>query len=182
MGTERQPPDAVLNLGNYSTLDLADIVEDPDSPDGAFGTWDGNGNTDARVSFATPTGNPTVGAALQEFKVWARTDQGSGSNNVDYSFEVWEFGVQRVVLATGTLTAGDTGTLITGTWNASVLSSANGSAVECALIQTSGGSGNPSMRRGLEIGAVEWNVTFDDDPSAFLKDIIQVTGIVVRSR
>ncbi len=62
-------PDAVLDSTNYSTLNVGDI-DDPgwtrtSDDDDVFGTWDGNGNTNCQVSFATPTGNPTTGAGLQ---------------------------------------------------------------------------------------------------------------------
>ena len=159
MATETQPPDAVLNSANYSTLNIGDIDEDPDSPDGVFGTWDGNGNTDARVSFPTPSGNPAVGADLQEFRVQIR--DGGGVNNADWSLQLWENGVLDSVLATGS-NPGTGGTVVAGTWNASSLGTADGSVVECALIQTAGAAGSPGNRNEIEVGAFEWNVTFDE--------------------
>jgi hypothetical protein len=158
MATERQGPDGVLDSTNYSTANLADIQDDPDSPDGVFWTWDANGNTICRVSFPTPSGSPTVGADLQEFRAEIRRDGGTGSNSVDWSLELWENGVLDSVLATGTTTS--TSEVISGTWNASSLGTADGSLVELALVQTAGGSGQPATRRGLEVGAVEWNVDY----------------------
>lgn len=158
MATETQAPDAVLDSTNYTTLNIGDIDEDPDSPDGAWGTWDGNGDTICRVSFPTPTGNPTTGAGLQEFRVLIR--ETGGTNSATWSLELWENGAQVSVLATGA-DPGTGGTVVNGTWDASSLGTADGSLVECALVQTAGGSGNPSVRNGIEVGAVEWNVTYD---------------------
>lgn len=159
MPTERRAPDAVLDSSNYTTLNLADIDEDPDSPDGAWGTWDGNGDTICRVSFPTPSGNPTTGAGLQEFRVLIRKTA-SGGFDTPWSLELWENGVLVSVLATGTTTS-LTGEVVSGTWNATSLGTADGSLVECYLAQTSGGAGTPASRRGVEVGAVEWNVTYD---------------------
>ena len=100
MATERQPPDGVLDSTNYSTLNVADIDDDPDSPDGAWGTWDGNGNTDCRVSFPTPTGAPTVGVDLQEFRVLIRKSA-SGGNNPGWTLGLYENGSKIATLATG---------------------------------------------------------------------------------
>jgi len=160
MAAERLAPDAVLNSGNYTTLNLGDIDEDPDSPDGTFGTWDGNGNTDARVSFGTPATSPTTGAGLQEFRVQIRKSS-SGGNSATWSLELWENGViVGSALATGTVTS-TTGVVVSGTWNASSLGTSDGSLVECALIQTGGATGTPGNRRAVEVGAFEWNATVD---------------------
>lgn len=159
MASQTLPPDGVLDSTNYSTLNLADIDEDPDSPDGAWGANDGNGDTICRVSFDTPSNTPTTGADLQEFRVLIRKDS-SGGNNTDWSLQLWENGVQLSVLATGTTTS-TSGEVVNGTWDASSLGTADGSLVECRLEQTGGGTGNPGNRRFIEVGAVEWNATID---------------------
>lgn len=156
MATETRAPDAVLDSLNYTTLTLTDIDEDPDDPDASYGDWDGNGNTSCRVSFGTPTGNPTAGAGLQEFRVLI---QRTGTANLGWSLQLWEGGVQVAELATGTLSAASA--VVSGTWDASLLGTADGSAVECRLQQTSGGTGGG--RQGIEVGAVEWNVTYSAD-------------------
>ena len=157
MATETQSPDAVLDSLNYTTLNVGDIQDDPDSPDGNWGSWDGNGNTDCGVSFPTPSGNPTVGADLQEFRVLIRKSASAGQD-CGWSLELWENGSQVRVLSTGT-TSSTTGEVVAGTWNANELGTADGSLVECYCDQTSGGTGG--NRRGLEVGAVEWNVEYD---------------------
>ena len=161
MATEILVADAILVSSNYTSLATTDIDDDPDSPDGLWGVWDGNGNTTAKVSFPTPTGDPTTGTDIQNFRVHFRADTGSGSNSADWSIELWEniasVSTQVAVLATGSATGSVT---TTATWNASLLTAADGSNVEFALVQTGGGTGSPTARRGLELGAVEWNVDY----------------------
>lgn len=72
MSLETLPPDSILTATNYSVLNLTDINEDPGTPDGVFGTWRGNGNTVATVSFPTPTGELRIGAGKQTFRVQIR--------------------------------------------------------------------------------------------------------------
>jgi hypothetical protein len=179
MPTESQPPDAVLDSTNYSTLNVGDIDEDPDSPDGSWGTWDGNGNTICRTSFGTPTGNPTAGADLQEFRVRIRKTA-SGGNDPGWSLQLYENGVLDSTLATGTLTDShlDPGTVVSGTWDASSLGTADGSLVECRLEQTDGGSGSPGSRRGIEVGALEWNVDYTEAGGSKGQIIGSLGGII----
>lgn len=173
MATETQPPDGVLDSTNYSTLNLGDIDEDPDSPDGAWGTWDGDGNTSCRVSFPTPTGPPTTGTNLQEFRVLVRA---SAARTLGWSLELWENGSQVSVLGTGT-TSSTTGEVLARAWDAVSLGTADGSLVECRLVQTSGGSGGGAA--GIEVGAVEWNVTYSPNAVSGQSDgSATVTGTI----
>lgn len=165
MPTERLAPDALLVQTALSGSVTA-IDDDPDSPAGDWLTYDTavNGNTDCRVSFPTPTGNPTTGAGVQNFRVQIRKNASAG-NSTTWSLQLWENGAQVAELATGTTTS-TTGEVVAGAWNASSLGTANGSLVECRLQQTAGGaSGSGGNRRRIEIGAVEWNVTYDDPPA-----------------
>jgi len=161
MATETILPDGIQSSAQYSTLNLADIDEDPASPDGTFGTWDGNGNTSCVVDFPTPTPTPTTGAGLQTFRVEIRRDGGTGSNSVNWSLELWESGViVGSALATGTTTS--TSEVVSGTWDAASLATSDGSNAQCAMVQTSGGTGGPSARRGLEVGAFAWDVDYTE--------------------
>jgi hypothetical protein len=161
MATERQPPDALLVQTNLSGA-LADIDEDPDTPDGAWLTAiSNNADSICVVSFPTPTGNPTVGAGLQEFKFWVRNT----ANNTAVTWDIYlrESGTRLnggAAIATGTITS-TTGQLKTATWNASLLGTANGSLVEAEFDATKTG-GAPSVRTTGEIGAVEWNVDYTE--------------------
>lgn len=160
MPIEVLAPDGIPVQGEYSALTIADVDEDPDSPDGAWGTWDGQGDSFAHLSFPTPTITPKVGAGLQEFRVLIRKTA-SGGNATTYSIDLYEDATLRANLISGTLTS-TTGEVVSATWDASLLlTDPNGSAVRVAVIQTGGGGGNPSNRRGIELGAVEWLSTYD---------------------
>lgn len=155
--TERQPPDAVLSSTGL-TGGLADIDEDPDSPDGNWMVATGNNvNTDVRTSFATPTGNPTVGVDLQEFKAYVRQYDENQTGTPDCRLELWENGV--LVRAGSDTPVPDGGLLISFTWNANELGTADGSLVECKIVGTKSG-GAPGARNTVDMGAVEWNVTY----------------------
>ncbi len=161
MATERQSPDAISVQTNLAGA-VTTIQDDPDAPDTNWQEYGGAGNTICLVTFPTPTGAPTTGAGVQGFRVQIRKDA-TGDNDPDYSLQLYESGSQvGADLATGTLTDDDLdpGVVVEGTWDAAGLVTADGSAVECRVEQTGGGSGNPSKQRGVEIGAIEWNVDY----------------------
>lgn len=169
MATERQPPDAVLE-SNGLTGGLADIDEDPDSPDENWMVATGNNvNTDVRTSFATPTGNPTVGAGLQEFKVWVEQYDENQDGTPDCRIELWENA--GLIRAGSDTPVPDGGLLLSLTWNANEIGTADGSLVECKIVGTKTG-GSPTTRNTVNMGAVEWNVTYSEagasDPAAFV--------------
>lgn len=156
--TERQPPDAILAQSGFSSCAVTDIDDDPDSPDGLWCTATGNNvNTDIRTSFPTPAGNPTVGANLQEFKTWVRQFDEAQTGTPTARIELWENGV--LVRAGSNASVPDGGLLISFTWNANELATADGSLVECKVVGTKTG-GSPSARNSVEVGAVEWNVDY----------------------
>jgi len=159
LATERLSPDAILELTNL-TGTVSEIQDDPDSPDT---NWlDGvsnNADSVCRASFPTPTGNPTVGANLQEFRVLVRKFGGTGTPTAYVA--LYENGylirAGSEVDVTGAL-------VISLTWNASEIGTANGSLVECRLYGTKAG-GAPSVRATVEVGAVEWNVVYTAGPT-----------------
>ena len=128
MSTERQAPDTLALGTNYISPVVTDIDDDPDSPDASWLAWDGSGNTVCRVTFPTPSGNPTSGAGLQNFRVQIRNDAG-GTNSTDWSLELWENGVQDSVLATGSDPV-EGGAVVAGSWDATSLGTAVGASVE----------------------------------------------------
>lgn len=157
MATERQAPDAVLASANLSN-GLTEIDEDPDSPDGNWMVASGNNvDTDVRTSFPTPTGSPTVGAGLQEFKAWVRQFDEGQSGTPEVHIELWENG--GLVRAGSKENVTTSGHMVTFTWNASELGTADGSLVECKVVGTKSG-GSPGARNTVDVGAVEWNVTY----------------------
>jgi hypothetical protein len=154
VATETLAPDAVLDSTNYSAAALADVDEDPDSPDGNWWTWDGAGDTIARLSFPTPTGNPTTGAGQQEFRAWVRKSAGGGGAT-PVALQLYENG-SKVGSDLDNQNTAPGGTLLVGTWDAADLGTADGSLVEVRIEQTGNGAS-----RGVELGAVEWNVVYD---------------------
>jgi hypothetical protein len=178
MATETLAPDAVLVSTNYTTLNIGDVDEDPAANDGSWGTWDGNGNTVASVSFPTPTGAPTPGAT-QTFRVLIRKVASADAPSTAWSLQLYEGGSSVGVLATGTTTATDPGEVISGTWDAASLGTADGSAVECRLVQTSGGTGG--TRRGIEVGAAAWDVVYSASQSYSITGAVTATVAVLAS-
>lgn len=160
MATEVKYPDSTVtgdsNLsGNHTSVD-----EDADAPLGDWRTASSN-NADsvAAHGFPTPTGNPNTGAGLQNFKIYARlTANGTACT---YNVYLRESGTRLnggAAIATGSLTS-TTGQLITATWDASLLGTADGSLVECEFVVTKSG-GAPASRTSGEIDAMEWNVDY----------------------
>lgn len=158
---ERQSPDALLIQTNL-TGTVAAIQDDPDSPDANWLTYiTNNVNTVTRVSFPTPTGNPTVGADLQQFKIWVRKQPGTGNPTV--SISLYENGALVAEIMAATSVTSLTGQLFSATWNASLLGTADGSLVECYIFGDAVG-GAPATRATVEVGAVEWNVDYTPPP------------------
>lgn len=157
MTAETLAPDVLLTQTNLVGA-LTDIDDDPGSPDGLWLTAsNNNANSVCIVSFGTPTDSPTTGAGVQTFQMWARASP--NARNIDWSMYLLEGGVRRnggTAIATGTLTNGTSGEMVSGTWDAALLSTADGSAVECEVVFTKTG-GSPSNRTTGEVGAVEWN-------------------------
>ena len=155
MATERKSPDAILELTNLSGT-VSEIQDDPDDPDGDWlDAVSDNANTIVRVSFPTPTGSPTVGTDLQEFRALVRKFGGTGTPKA--RIELYENGG---LVRAGTDTDITTDTVLSFKWNANEISNPDGSVVECRVYGTKQG-GAPAVRATVEDGAIEWNVTYD---------------------
>ena len=157
MAAERQAPDAILVQTNLTGA-VTDIDEDPDSPDGNWLTTPGGSNIELVTTFGTPTGNPTAGAGLQEFKAWVRRTNNS-ARVPTMIFEVYDDGSLHATLETDVDVSSTSGEMHSGTWDASGLSSADGSTVELRITAARTG-GSLGDRNCVEIGAVEWNVDY----------------------
>jgi hypothetical protein len=160
MATETIQVDGVLaetNMTDHAggALTTADIAE-AQSNNSVYhkGVADGF----VRYSYPTPSGNPTVGAGLQTFRMVARKDA-TGGNTVTVQVFVYENGSQVADLGTFAITS-TTNATFTKTWNANVLGTADGSLVEIFLDQTDGGVGNPNNRRYPWYDLVEWTVDY----------------------
>jgi len=124
-----------------------DIDDDPDSPDANWVTGSSNA-IDLLVGFTTPSGPPTTGSNAQQFRAWIR--QASNGPNPDWAMDVYENGTLRQsAIATGTISNGTGGELVTGNWTYSGFSNSDGSGVEIKIRQTAGS-------RDIDVGAVEW--------------------------
>lgn len=161
--TERQSPDTILEITNLTPNDVTYIQDDPDGPDD--GNWltriGNNVDTVCRVSFPTPTGNPTVGADLQGFKIWVR-QQPSTAKIPQVRIDLYENGAFVATIMALTDVTSDTGQLFSATWNANLLGTADGSLVECYIF------GDASPQNTVEVGAVEWNVDYTPPPPSIL--------------
>lgn len=162
MATERLSPDA-LTTQTGLTGTVAAIDEDPDSPDASWLTTTNNTNTVCHVTFPSPTGNPTTGAGLQEIKAWVRKT--NHSTNPTAVLDLYENGNLVATLVSSTTISSTTGQMLSGTWDAASLGTANGSLVEARVTGTVGG-GSPGNRASVEIGAIEWNVTYSTTAEA----------------
>lgn len=159
--TERQSPDVLIAQDNL-TGTVTDIQDDPDSPDTNWLTAISNNvNTVCHVSFPTPTGNPTTGAGLQEFKIWVRKDAvgGVGAGIPTVMIDLYENGSFVANIMAASNVTYSTGQLFSGTWDANLLTNADGSAVECYIFGDAVG-GAPNNRVTVGVGAVEWNVDY----------------------
>ena len=165
---QRLPLDVVVSSTNLAGATVPFLEDDPDAPDGNWATRIDKDDTLLHVGFPTPAGDPTQGATLQEFQVLLRKDA-SGGNDPTYDLELWESGggAPLATLVSGATLSSDTGVVVAATWDAALLGTADGSAVELKVVGHRSG-GNPNLRRMVEVGAVEWNVEFDSSVAATL--------------
>lgn len=158
MPTERLAPTSFASTANLNGA-VTDIDEDPDTPDADWMTTTSGGAAGFLANMADPSSAPSTGAGLQEFKLWLRKNA-TGGNTVSFECTIREANTQRAVVIGSTNLADSTaGELFSGTWNASVLGTADGTAVQMRFDQTGGHTGSGGVRRYIEIGAIEWNAT-----------------------
>jgi RHS repeat-associated protein len=72
-------------------------------------------------------------------------------------------------LISGATLTSDTGEVVSATWDASLLGTADGSAAELRVVRIRSG-GNPNNRRTVEVGAAEWNAKLDA-PAASVSEL-----------
>lgn len=126
-------PDSIAASTNLTTT-LANIQDDPDSPDSSWLTaTDATAATDIRVTFPTPAADPY---GQQDFKLWLRKTTGTPTPTVDVS--LYENGSSVALLANDTPITSTSGQLLTLNWSSSSLGTANGSVVECRAVSTAG--------------------------------------------
>ena len=167
-GLQRLPLDVVVSSTNLTGATVANLDDDPDAPDANWATATTVADTSLRAGFPTPPGDPTPGAGLQEFRVLLRKDA-AGGNDPTYDIELWETGggAPLATLVSGATLSSDTGEVVSATWDASLLGTADGSAVELRIVGHRSG-GSPNSWRTVEVGAVEWNVDHQGAPGSEL--------------
>lgn len=89
------------------------------------------------VGFATPANAPAAGANLQAFWIYVKANAAidSGASAPSLKCELYEGGVLKADLGTKRIKS-STGQWVFFSWNAALLGTANGSAVECKLTAT----------------------------------------------
>src|SRR5439155_17734942 len=97
--TESRLPDTLLESSGFAAIALADIDEDPTTPDAAWANASSNDvDTTVRVGFPTPSGSLT---GRQSFRAFVRKNAVSGSGTPAARIDLYENGGR---LATGTET------------------------------------------------------------------------------
>ena len=142
----------MVSSSNLTGATVANLDDDPDDPDADWATATALGNTELRLGFPTPSDASVTGADLQEMRVLLRKDAAAGTDPT-YDIELWETGggAHLATLASGVSLTSEVGTVESVTWDASLLGTVDGSAVELRII------GTASVDRSVEVGAVEWD-------------------------
>lgn len=145
------------SIESHSGFSSAPTVAQVNSDNGTYATAASSTADPAlRVGFDTPTGPPTTGAGLQTFNAKVRKTTNDFGETPTARLELWETGGISA-LATGTdtsVTLNSSDTTVTLTWDASLLATADGSAVECRLVCFAGGSGGGT--RSVDVDYIEW--------------------------
>lgn len=160
MTAETQRPNGELSDVGLVASDYTDHDEDPDVSSVTIAATDNNTSTEYGVDFPTPTGNPTVGADLQEFRAGVEEFDSGQTGTPQARIELWENGA---LVRAGTDTNVSTYAVLSFTWNANELATADGSLVQMKVIGTKSG-GSPGARNTVNIGHMEWNVDYSGDP------------------
>jgi len=156
MATETLRPDSEVEDTGLVTNSELDHDEDPDVSSATVNATGNNINTFWRGGFPTPTGDPTVGTDLQEFRVGVEEFDSGQGGTPDASVQLFENGS---LVRSGSSVPVTSYAVLSFKWNANELATADGSLVECRLQGIKSG-GSPSNRNSVRIGHMEWNVTF----------------------
>lgn len=159
MATENLYPDLLITQTNL-TGTVANIDDDPDSPDGNWLVPTSNsGNTVCEVSFPDASGDLNTGTASQQFRIQV----GAYGNSVSpdaVSVDLYEGTTLRAnlysVTNTDFATAASGGQVLVLDWDAASLSSQAGTTDVRVRITTTADTSPPPQIATLGIGAVEW--------------------------
>lgn len=174
MGTETLVPNGELSDSGLSTSTHTDHDLDPDVSSVVIAATSNNTDTEYGVNFPVPTGDPTVGTDLQEFRAGVSEFDSGQSGTPTARIELWENGT---LVRAGPDTNVSTYAVLSFTWNANELSTADGSLVQCKVIGTKTG-GSPSTRNTVNIGHIEWNADYTAAADVLTADDVQSTSEV----
>ncbi len=156
MATETLRPNGELSDSGLVANDYTDHDEDPDVSSVTINATGNNTSTEYGADFPTPSGDPTVGVGLQEFRVGVEEFDSGQSGTPTARIELWENGS---LVRAGSNTNVSTYAVLNFTWNANELSTADGSLVQLKVIGTKTG-GSPGTRNTVRIGHIEWNADY----------------------
>lgn len=157
MAAETHRPDGQLSCAGLATCDVLEHDDDPDVSSVTVNATGNNTHTEYGIDFPTPSGNPTVGADLQEFRAGVEEFDSGQTGTPKARIELWENGV---LVRAGTNVNVSVYAVLSFTWNANELATADGSLVQCKVIGVKSG-GSPSARNTVRIGHIEWNAEVD---------------------
>lgn len=153
--TTRIAPDGILAQKNYKKISVADIAGDPSNPTGLWAQWDKSGDTEVLAKFPPPPTNPS---GTQVFEVLIRKAGGPGGRKQAWQLELWENKDGVLVLSYDwNVDLPEEGLVVSGSFDASILTDPTGSQVQCKMRQVLDGAyGPPKDRRSIEVGGMVW--------------------------
>lgn len=164
MATETLQPSGQLSCVALVTCDVLEHDDDPDVSSATIDATGNNANTEYGVDFPTPSGDPTVGANLQEFRAGVLEFDSGQTGTPTARIELWENGA---LVRAGNNTNVSIYAVLAFTWNANELVTADGSLVQCKVIGVKSG-GAPTARNTIRIGHIEWNVDFSAEANIYI--------------
>lgn len=149
MAVERLAPSTFFGVPTNLSGPLANIVDDPDSPDGLWLTAvDSTLSTEAAVGFPSASGELTGAQTIR-----ARVRRVGGTANPTCRIEVRRLGV-LIAQTTELAVSSATGQVLQLSWTG-----LEPDQIRAVIVGTASG-GNPSKRATVEVGAVEWNAQY----------------------
>ncbi len=149
-------PNGQLSCLNLVTCDFLEHDDDPDISSVTIAATGNNINTEYGADFPTPSASPNTG--LQEFRAGVEEFDSGQTGIPQARLELWENGA--LVRAGSNFNIG-TYIVISFTWEANELATADGSLVQAKVIGIQSGGG-PSVRNSINIGNIEWNANIEE--------------------
>lgn len=142
-----------INTQTNLTGSLSSIQEDPDTPDANWLTASSKAQSILNVSFPAPPAPLLSGAGQQEFRVQVRPSSAISGGTV--TIALYDSTTQETISSSYSI--GTAATILSFTWDASLLSSPSSGNVRAQITGNGVYSGKSTSQYAIEIGAVEWN-------------------------